>query len=58
MEAREPGTPGSGWDTPGSYYTEYDGIHTHTATASTSGKNTPHNNMQPYLVIYRFRRTA
>ena len=58
MEAREPVTPGSGWDTPGSYYTEYDGTHTHTATASTSGKNTPHNNMQPYLVIYRFRRTA
>ena len=57
-EAREATTPGSGWDTPGSYYTEYDGTHTHAATASATGNNAKHNNMPPYEVIYRWKRTA
>ena len=57
-EASEATTPGGGWDTPGSYYTEYDGTHTHVATASATGNNVKHNNMPPYEVIYRWKRTA
>ena len=57
-EASAPDTPGSGWNTPGSYYTEYDGTHTHAATASATGNNAKHNNMPPYEVIYRWKRTA
>lgn len=57
-EASAADTPGGGWDTPGSYYTEYDGIHTHAATASATGNNAKHNNMPPYEVIYRWKRTA
>ena len=34
------------------------GNHTHTVSIGNSGNNTAHNNMQPYLVIYRYRRTA
>lgn len=57
-EAAAADTPGGGWDTPGSYYTEYDGTHTHVATASATGNNVKHNNMPPYEVIYRWKRTV
>ena len=39
-----------------SYPTSYAGAHTH--TIDSSGKGTPHNNMQPYEVIHRWKRTA
>lgn len=34
------------------------GGHTHSITINNTGGNTPHNNMQPYLVVYIFKRTA
>ena len=34
------------------------GDHTHSITINSTGGNTPHNNMQPYLVVYIFKRTA
>lgn len=34
------------------------GDHTHSITINNTGGNTPHNNMQPYLVVYIFKRTA
>ena len=34
------------------------GAHTHTITINANGGNKYHNNMQPYLVIYRYRRTV
>lgn len=34
------------------------GNHTHFITINNTGGNTPHNNMQPYLVVYIFKRTA
>lgn len=34
------------------------GNHTHSITINSTGGNTPHNNMQPYLVVYIFKRTA
>lgn len=34
------------------------GLHDHEITVGVSGKGTPHNNMQPYQVIYRWVRVA
>ena len=34
------------------------GGHTHTAVISSTGGNTPHNNMQPYVVVNYWVRTA
>ena len=35
-----------------------EGNHEHKITIASSGEGKPHNNMQPYDVIYRWRRTA
>lgn len=35
-----------------------EGDHEHKITIASSGEGKPHNNMQPYDVIYRWRRTA
>ena len=35
-----------------------EGNHEHKITIASSGGGKPHNNMQPYDVIYRWRRTA
>lgn len=41
------------------YYTEYDGAHTHTFTGKgTIGGGDSHNNLPPYTVVYRWRRVA
>ena len=32
------------------------GSHSHTVTINTTGGNQSHENRQPYIVIYRFRR--
>lgn len=34
------------------------GSHTHTVTVASSGASSAHNNMQPYIAVYRWRRTA
>lgn len=37
---------------------EYSGEHEHKITIGVSGKGAPHNNMQPFEVVYRWKRTA
>lgn len=34
------------------------GNHTHTFTTDSTGEGIPHNNLQPYEVVYRWKRTA
>ena len=34
------------------------GTHTHTITVNSTGSSTAHNNQQPYIVAYIWRRTA
>ena len=34
------------------------GGHSHTITISNQGSNTPHNNMQPYINVYMWKRIA
>ena len=41
-----------------SNHISYDGHHYHTFTTNTLGSGVKHNNMQPYEVIYRWKRTA
>ena len=38
--------------------TESAGNHTHTVTIANTGGGQSHNNVQPYLTCYIFRRTA
>ena len=50
---------GYNWDHKQTYYTEYDGTHTHTFTGKgTIGGGDSHNNLPPYTVVYRWRRVA
>jgi len=42
----------------GTKTTEQAGTHTHTVTISNTGSNYPHNNLQPYISVYCWRRTA
>lgn len=34
------------------------GAHSHTVSIGNTGGNESHNNMQPYLTVYRWKRTA
>ena len=36
--------------------TSWTGAHTHNITISANGGNQSHENRQPYIVVYRFRR--
>ena len=38
--------------------TQSEGSHTHSVSIENTGGNNYHNNMQPYLVVYIFKRTA
>ncbi len=42
----------------GTKTTEQAGTHTHTVTISNTGSNYPHNNLQPYISVYCWRRTV
>ena len=42
----------------GSVTTSTNGSHTHSFTTNTTGSNTSHNNMQPYITVYRWKRTG
>ena len=39
-------------------YTENAGDHTHIASIKNTGSGTPHNNMQPYIAVYCWLRSA
>lgn len=41
-----------------SWQTSSAGDHSHSVTISNTGENNAHNNMQPYLSIYVWKRTA
>lgn len=47
-------------NTPASYglYTTGSGSHTHSVTINATGGGQSHNNMQPYLAVYMWKRTA
>lgn len=51
---------GDGYDIEGrsSNGVSVEGNHAHTITIASSGKGTPHNNMQPFEVVHRWKRTA
>lgn len=42
----------------GQIYTNTNGNHSHNIYLSNTGNNTPHNNQQPYFVVYTFKRIA
>ena len=42
----------------GTKTTEQAGTHTHTLIISNTGSNYPHNNLQPYISVYCWHRTA
>ena len=39
-------------------YTNYNGNHSHTVIINNTGGNVAHNNIQPYLAVYMWKRTS
>ena len=39
-------------------YTEWSGNHSHNVGVGDTGSNQSHNNMQPYISVYIWKRTA
>ena len=40
------------------FYTNNGGSHSHSITINNTGSNQAHNNMQPYLAVYMWKRVA
>ena len=51
------GQPESHWFTD-AVRTTFAGSHTHTVTVNSTGGNGAHNNLQPYITCYMWKRTA
>lgn len=51
-------TTSNGAHTHSNYSADYGGSHVHTITLANNGSGTPHENRQPYIVVYMWERTA
>lgn len=50
--------PTVGYNNAGTYTTSSAGNHSHTLTINNTGNNQSHNNIQPYIAIFIWKRTA
>lgn len=50
--------PTVGYNNAGIYTTSSAGNHSHTLTINNTGNNQSHNNIQPYIAIFIWKRTA
>ena len=50
--------PTVGYNNAGTYTTSSGGNHSHTVTINNTGSNQAHNNIQPYLAVYMWKRVS